>query len=242
MGLKFTVAKLDEVPETVRSMYKQEGTVYVLDVEGVVPKERIDEFRNNNIQLQQQLEKLKHIDPTKYAELIALDTQVKEGELIKAGKLEEVVNLRVGEMKRTYETEKVTLSTQLSTANSQLALLLIDNTVKNAAIKNGVVDTALDDLVLRARSTYTLDKGQPVPKNEKGEVIYGKDGTTPMSIDDWMTGLKKTAPHLFRGSSGSGANGGRNNGQVDMSKLTPSQKISMGIAQGGLVSKLPGES
>jgi hypothetical protein len=105
-----------------------------------------------------------------------------------------------------------------------------------------VVDTALDDLVLRARSTYTLDKGQPVPKNEKGEVIYGKDGTTPMSIDDWMTGLKKTAPHLFRGSSGSGANGGRNNGQVDMSKLTPSQKISMGIAQGGLVSKLPGES
>jgi hypothetical protein len=242
MGLKFTVAKLDEVPETVRSMYKQEGTVYVLDVEGVVPKERIDEFRNNNIQLQQQLEKLKHIDPTKYAELIALDTQVKEGELIKAGKLEEVVNLRVGEMKRTYETEKVTLSTQLSTANSQLALLLIDNTVKNAAIKNGVVDTDLDDLVLRARSTYTLDKGQPVPKNEKGEVIYGKDGTTPMSIDDWMTGLKKTAPHLFRGSSGSGANGGRNNGQVDMSKLTPSQKISMGIAQGGLVSKLPGES
>ena len=242
MGLKFTVAKLDEVPETVRSMYKQEGTAYVLDVEGVVPKERIDEFRNNNIQLQQQLEKLKHIDPTKYAELIALDTQVKEGELIKAGKLEEVVNLRVGEMKRTYETEKVTLSTQLSTANSQLALLLIDNTVKNAAIKNGVVDTALDDLVLRARSTYTLDKGQPVPKNEKGEVIYGKDGTTPMSIDDWMTGLKKTAPHLFRGSSGSGANGGRNNGQVDMSKLTPSQKISIGIAQGGLVSKLPGES
>jgi hypothetical protein len=44
MGLKFTVAKLDEVPETVRSMYKQEGTVYVLDVEGVVPKERIDEL------------------------------------------------------------------------------------------------------------------------------------------------------------------------------------------------------
>lgn len=241
MGLKFTLAKLEEVPEAVRSMYRPEGTGYVLDVEGVVAKEKIDEFRNNNIQLQQKLEKLQGIDPVKYAELVALDTQVKEGELIKAGKLEEVVNLRVGEMKRTYEAQTTALTGQLSSANSQLSLLLIDNTVKNSAIKNGVADTAVDDIVLRARATYVVEKGQPVPKNANGEIIYGKDGTTPMSIDDWMAGLKKTAPHLFRGSQGSGANGGRGNGQVDVSKMTPAQKITAGIAQGGLVSKIPGE-
>jgi hypothetical protein len=242
MGLKFTIAKLDEVPEAVRTMYKQEGNVFVLDVDGVVAKDKVDEFRNNNIQLQQQLDKLKHIDPEKYKELVTLDTQVREGELIKAGKLDEVVNLRVGEMKRTYETEKVSLTGQLSTANAQLAMLLIDNAVKNAAIKNGVVDTAVDDLVLRARSTYALEKGVPVAKDEKGNVIYGKDGATPMPIEDWMVGLKKTAPHLFRGSTGSGANGGKHLGAVDMSKLTPSQKISFGISQGGLVGKLPTES
>lgn len=239
MALKFKVPTLAEIPEALRTLYKPDGDAFVLDAEGVVPKERVDEFRNNNIQLQQQLDKFKNIDPTKHNELLAIQREIEEGKLIKEGKLEEVVNLRVGTMKTTYEQQIEQLN-QINQQNSgQLSVLLIDNAVKSEAIKNGVYPTAIDDIVLRARSVYSVDKGNPVPKNEKGEVIYGKDGTTPMPMAEWILNQKKVAPHLFHGSQGSGAGGGRGSGGTDVSKMTPAQKISHGLAQGGLVAQLP---
>lgn len=239
MALKFKVAKLDELPEAIRSLYRPEGDAFVLDAEGVVPKERVDEFRNNNIQLQQQLDKFKNIDPTKHNELLAIQREIEEGKLIKEGKLEEVVNLRVGTMKTTYEQQIEQLNNANQQSSAQLAILLIDNAIKSEAIKNGIYATAVDDIVLRARSVYSVDKGNPVPKNDKGEVIYGKDGTTPMPIGEWILNQKKVAPHLFHGSQGSGAGGGRGNGSSDVAKMTPAQKISHGLAQGGLVANLP---
>jgi hypothetical protein len=241
MPLKYQIAKLEDVPETVRTLYKPEGAGYVLDAEDVVPKTRLDEFRANNIQLQQQLEKLKDVDPAKYAELIKLQQEVEEGQLIKAGKLEEVVNLRVTNMKKDLETQLTTSQTALQLANSQLAILMIDNAVRQEAVKNGALPTALDDVVLRARTVYSMDKGQAVPKDDKGQVIYGKDGQTPMGMGDWIVNLKKAAPHLFAGSQGSGAGGGRTGpGAGDISKLSPSQKISHGLAlNAGMIKDLP---
>lgn len=242
MGLKYQIAKLEDVPENVRSLYRQEGTVFVLDAEDVVPKTRLDEFRTNNIQLQQQLDKLKDVDPVKYAELIKLQQEVEEGQLIKAGKLEEAVNLRVTNMKKDLETQLNGAQTALQQANSQLAVLMIDNAVRQEAVKNGALPTALDDVVLRARTVYSMEKGQPVPKDDKGQIIYGKDGQTPMSMADWLVSLKKNAPHLFAGSQGSGAGGGRGTpGGTDTSKLTPSQKIALGLSMGAnSLPNLPG--
>lgn len=241
-ALKYAIAKLEDVPENVRSLYKQDGQQFVLDAEDIVPKTRLDEFRTNNIQLQQQLDKLKDVDPVKYAELIKLQQDVEEGRLIKEGKLEEVVNLRVTNMKRELEGQLTTSQTALQQANTQLAILMIDNAVRQEAVKNGALPTALDDVVLRARTVYSMDKGQAVPKDDKGQIIYGKDGTTPMPMADWLVGLKKSAPHLFAGSQGSGAGGGRNApGGTDMSKLTPSQKIAAGLSmQANSLRDLPG--
>lgn len=242
MGLKYQVAKLEDVPENVRALYKQDGQVFVLDADDVVPKTRLDEFRTNNIQLQQQLDKLKDVDPTKYAELIKLQQEVEEGQLIKAGKLEEVVNLRVTNMKKDLETKLQSSDAQLATANAQLSVLMIDNAVRQEAVKNGALPTALDDVVLRARTVYSMVDGQPVPKDGKGQVIYGKDGQAPMAMVDWLVALKKTAPHLFAGSQGSGAGGGRGGpGASDTSKMTPSQKIALGLSnQANTMANLPG--
>jgi hypothetical protein len=244
MPFKYQIAKLEDVPENVRALYRPEGSVFVLDAEDVVPKARLDEFRTNNIQMQQQLDKLKNVDPVKYAELIKLQQDVEEGRLIKEGKLEEVVALRVTNMKRDLEGQLTISTTALSQANAQLAVLMIDNAVRQAAVKNGALTTALDDVVLRARTVYSMDNGQPVPKDGKGQVIYGKDGTTPMTVEDWLVGLKKSAPHLFAGSQGGGAGGGRGApAGSELAKMTPSQKISYGLTNGmTALPNLPGAS
>lgn len=230
MPMKFKIAKLEEVPEAVRSLYRQEGDVFVLDVDGVVPKERLDEFRTNNIELSKQLEKLKDIDPAKYRELIELDRRVKEKQLIEAGKVEEVVTMRVEQMRTDFETEKADLTGKLAKANKTLETLMIDNVARDKAIKAGVMPTAVDDVVLRAKLVYTYENGAAVPKDSEGKVIYGKDGKTAMTMEEWVVGLRKTAPHLFHGSSGTGAGGGGGRPGLDTSKLTPAQKISLGLA------------
>lgn len=244
MGLKYKIAKLEDVPENIRSLYKAEGDGFVLDADGVVPKERVDEFRTNNIALQQQLDKLKHVDPVKYAELIALDTEVKEGKLIKEGKLEEVVNLRVGAMKTAYEAESTSLKSQNGALSAQLSKVMVDDSVKTYAIKAGVVATAMDDVVLRARGVYVMDAtvGAPVPKDAQGQTIFGKDGKTPMPMDEWLVGLKTSAPHLFANSQGGGAGGGNNRGPggTDLSKASAVDKISAGLTLGHGIKDLPG--
>lgn len=241
MGMKYRIKKLDEVAENLRSMYKADGEEFVLDVEGAVGREQLDEFRTNNIQLKTQLEKLKDVDPVKYQELIQLDNQVKEGKLIKEGKLEEVVNLRVGAMKTDYDAKLSARDNELKKANGQLGVLIIDNAVKTAAIKAGVVATAVDDVVLRARGLYQVENGTAVPKGADGAVIYGKDGKTPMPAEEWVTGLKATAPHLFQGTQGSGAGGGARAG-VQNPNLSSVDKIQAGLAAGGLLGNLPMET
>ena len=241
MGLKHTVDKLEDVPENVRTLYKAEGAKFVLDVDGVVPKERLDEFRNNNLQLQQQIDRFKGIDPAKHAELLEVQRQLNEQELIKAGDVEGVVNSRVSTMKSTYDTQINELTTKLTVGQQQLHSLLVDNVIRIAASKNGAFPEALDDVVLRAKGVYTVENGVPTPKDEKGQVIYGKDGKTPMPPEEWVLALKGSAKHLFMGSQGSGAAGGNGHGGRDMSKLTAVEKITMGLNTQTTLQPVPAE-
>lgn len=244
MPLKHTIDKLDEAPEAVRSMYKEQDGKYVLDVEGVVPKARLDEFRNNNIALQQQLDKLKDVDPVKYRELMLLQNKIKERELIDKGELDQVVNLRTENMRKAHEETLGDLNSRLSKAESKLSVLMIDNVAKGEAIKLGVLQTAVDDIILRTRSQFVIHEGAPVIKDSNGQVVYGKDGKTPMSIQEWMVDLKKSAPHLFQGSVGSGAGGGNRGGTTNTGQLTPAQKIAIGLSAAGasMSARLPGET
>lgn len=243
MALKLKIAKLEDVAEALRTEYKkapdgEEG--YVLDTaEPVVKKDKLDEFRNNNINLQKALDALKDVDPAKYRELVQLENQVKAGELIKAGKLEEAVNLRVDAMKTELEGKLTESNSNLTKANHQLYSLIINDTVKSAAIKAGVLPSAVDDVIHRARTIYVVEGGVPVPK-EGANVIFGKDGKTPMQPEEWVGGLKEKAPHLFQGSQGSGANGGNQPGSKNTAGMTPTEKINAGLAAGGLLGTLPG--
>lgn len=241
MAYKYRIAKLEDVPDNLRAMYKADGDAFVLDVEGVVPKERLDEFRNNNTQLQQQLERLKDVDPVKYRELVDLQRQITEGELLKKGDVEGVVNSRVTAMKAALESERDGFKVRAETSESRLSALLIDAAARTEALKLGVVTTALDDVVLRARMSYQMKDGVPTPLDDKGQVVYGKDGKTPMPMTDWLGGLKKTAPHLFAISAGGGAGGGNRTANGDLTKASPVDKIAAGMAMGGLMGNLPSE-
>src|SRR5574337_84483 len=244
MGLKYTIAKLEDVEEAVRPLYVQQGDKFVLDVDGVVAKEKLDEFRNNNIELQKQIEKYKDVDPVKYRELMAIQKKITEKELLDKGEVDQLVNLRVAAMRDELEGKLNVSNTELTKAQGQLHVLLIDNVVKSAAIKLGVLPEAVEDVVLRAKGVYVVENGVPTPKGADGKMIYGKDGSSPMGVEEWLMNLKNSARHLFVGSQGSGAGGGRGGpGKMDVTKMTPTEKIAYGLSQGvSSMSRLPADS
>lgn len=229
--LKFKVDGLDGLEDTIKPLYvlNEEDKKYYLQVEGVVSKEKLEEFRNNNIELSKKLDAYKDVDPAKYKDLVKMEADGKF-----SGKTNEeidrIIGERVGTMKTEYEKSIEELNKTVGTQAAQLNLLLVDNVVRDAANKGGVTGAAVDDILLRAKSIFKLVEGKPIPHDDRGNVVYGNDGTTPLSVNGWVLGLKKTAPHLFPTSQGGGAPGGRT-GPANRENLTSLEKIATALGE-----------
>lgn len=232
MKLKFKIAKLEDVEEQFRGLYEAGADgAYYLTVEGAVSKDKLDEFRNTNIDLIKKLEPFKNVDPAKLQEMIDNERKIQEKKLIDAGDIDGLVAQRVATMKEQYERQIGELNGNYEQANRQLEVLVIDNAVREQAIKFGVAPTAVDDVLLRAKTVFKVEGGQPVAKDRDGKVIYGKDGQNSLGIGDWIGGLKDNAPHLFGPSQGSGADNRRGGGKQP-ENLSAAGKISAGLKAG----------
>lgn len=236
MALKFKLDKLEGLDQAITPLYVQndEDKMFYLDVEGVVTKEKLEEFRTNNITLKQENETLKgaykDVDPKKYKELLSLEASGKLHGKTK-DEIDAIIQERVGTMRTELETTIADKDKVIGTQAAQLNLLLVDNVVRDAASKVGVTGPAVDDILLRSKSVFKLVDGKPVPHDDRNNIIYGNDGTTPLSVSGWVTGLKKTAPHLFPQSAGSGALGGRGAGSASRDNMTPLEKIQSALAE-----------
>lgn len=199
-------------PET-KTLYKSDDAgKFRLDVEGgAVAKAKLDEFRTNNIDLIKKLEPFKDLDPVVVQDALKTHQQYKDKKLIDNGKIEEVVENRVKEMKSSYETQLTAEKTARQAAEGTLSKVLIDNELSREALSNGALDTAVDDIVSRGRQVFKLNGGKVLPY-EGENVIYGDDGVTPLSVKQWLTKLSAKAPHLFKQSKGGGADAGNRSG------------------------------
>jgi hypothetical protein len=211
MSLKY---KVDEVPEGLETYYKKTDDGFVLDVDGVVDqstvdqyKNKVDEFRSNNIALKKQLESLSN-KSTNVGTPNSVDVDA-------------LIEEKVSEMKKQLES----LTSERKVLTSQLEEVVLSERVKDIAIRHGVYETALPDVVTRARNVFTVKDGKPVPvdskaRDENGEVY------TPES---WLNKLAADAPHLFKPSTGTGAQRSVNGVGNKQSTMSSTDKIAAGL-------------
>lgn len=219
MALKAKYNSADDIPAGLESYYVERDGEHILNVDGLVPKSTVDEFRNTNVKLSKELKKVQDtlgsVDIEEYQTLKQEKQKMADQELIEAGKLDELLAQRTERLRTDYETrfdrmqrEQQEAMQKAAQYEDQFNTMIVENQLKDAALKNGVRAEALEDVLYRGKRIWKRTEGNQIAAFEGETPAYGKKGSNPLSVDEWFEDLQDQAPHLFKTSSGSGASGG----------------------------------
>jgi len=251
-----TFDALETVPEGLKDYAKKDDASgkFVVDV---VPGVKLAEFRDNNIAISKQrddlaavVSKLKpHVGEdldafiANLGEMSQTVQQLKDGKLKATGDIEAEVLRRVETMKTGYDNQIRELGTRAAQAEQTAAVAdqkfkrsIVDRAVTQAVVNpdSGALPSALDDILTRAYRVFQVSDDGKLTAKDGEAIIYGADGVTPMTPNEWMGKLREQAPHFFKGSNGGGASGGTNqpgsfagHSAEDLAKMTPMQKLTL---------------
>ena len=175
--------------------------------------------------------KFEGIDVDAYQDMLSKQEAMKTKKLIDAGKIDELLDEKTKSMREVHNKELSKTNEVNQSLQDQLAKLVIDNAVRDSALKAGVVDTGMDDILLRSKSIFSLKDGKAVPTDAQGNTIFGHGTSEPMSVNEWVKAQMDVAPHLFKSSSGSGSSHNARPNGTGTQNLTSIQKLEQGFSK-----------
>lgn len=243
----------EAIPEGLRDVAKEANGKFVVNV---VAASKLDEFRTNNINISKERDTFKAVADAikplltenetveqfiaRFGGLREIEQQVKDGKLTAKGDIDAEVQRRVAEMKTGFERTNADQAKALADAikDRDAATLrwrqsIVERHVTEAVVADGsgALPSALPDILNRAANVfYVGDDGKLTAKDGEA-IMYGADGTSPMTPKEWLAKLKEVAPHFFKASSGGGASGGGGSAQyggmsqADFNALPPAEKM-----------------
>lgn len=238
MALKAVLTSLDGLEAPIAALYKKgdDGKFY-LEADGLVDKAKLDTFRENNITLQKQIDKLTEemakfsgMDPEKYKQAMAAIESDAEKKLMKEGKIDEVIALRTEKMRQSYEEQLKAKDAAIAkakeaadTATKERDTYIVDAELRRAVdnpdmgFQHGVADL-LKDQVLKE---FVYKDGKVIRVKADGSPVFGAKGD-PATIGEFLQDVVKDRPFLVKSSSGGGArnqgNQGHHNGAKTMKR------------------------
>ena len=224
MALKNKYAKAEEIPAELKPFYVERDCAWLLD------SERNEELRQTNITVMKErdalLKRFEGIDPDEVRKLADEKRKLEEAAQLKAGEFEKVLAARVKEIE---DKKFAPMQARAEAAEKRLAVVMIDDAVRDAALKRGVIPSALPDVMARARGALRLVDGQ-VRVYDGENLLMGKDGVTPMISAEWVDALASSAPHLFQANAGGGAAGSGSRG-AGGSQVNPWSKATRNLTE-----------
>jgi len=227
MPLEDVVESLEKVPQPYRTLYVEKDGKFNLDMgrieDTVALKASIEKERKaarDSDAARKAVEakyeaKYAGIDPDEVRAMQAKFGADEEGQLIKAGKIEEVVAKRTEKQRLAQEKELQARDAKVEAAEGRakkFSQRALDDRVKDAVIGK-VHDTAIKggDVMRAAREIFTLNEdGDAVQMDKDGNVVLGKDGKTSFGPAEWIESMREINPHWFPNqNSGGGASGDR---------------------------------
>ncbi len=204
-----------EIPVEHLPFYTEREGAWVLDVEDMVAKSKLDEVRATNVSLLKERDELKQrfegIDPDEVRKLAEDKRKLEEAAQLKAGEFEKVIEARVKALKGDFDKQLGAATTERDALHARLVAVQIDQGVVAAATQRSLRATALLDITARARGVFKLVNGVATAFEADGQTVrQGKDGA--MTLAEWVDAQVSEAPHLFESNAGGGAGAVGNGG------------------------------
>lgn len=229
--LEYKYASIDEVPEEIRAHYKETeaGGEAVLQVKGMVPRTKLDEFRATNKTLNQDIRKARkeltdlaaafeievgdELPEDLSDQLTAKLDEIKKGKGKDDGKKpserEAELEERLRQAAETHRQALVAKDQEVQTMKQEAERTRVAHAIRAAAAEKGVRPKAVDFLLRTGRDEISIVDGEIMAVDGKGNPRYGEDGVTPLDPEGWIESHRKSHDFLFEPSQGSGTPGGR---------------------------------
>jgi hypothetical protein len=211
MALKYKYTSKQEIPAEHQSLYVERDGAFYLDAEGVTDKAKADEMRNHNIELRKQIEerdvRFNGIDPDEHRRMVEEKRKLElQAQGHKPEEIDKLVTERLKGLKADWDKQFSAVTAERDSLTTRLTSIQIDQGIITVATKRGLRPTAIPDITARARTVFKLVNGAPQAFEPDGKTVrYGKDGITPMTLEEWVDAQVSDAPHLFESNAGGGA-------------------------------------
>ena len=147
-----------------------------LEIEGYSPKSVVDDFRNNNVELQRKLAVFEGVDRAKYDTLVSKEQEILDAETKGAERIRERVEERTKEALNKFTADREKLEKQVQTLTQKLQNAVIEAKALELATPFGLRKDAAPNLVLTVNSQWVLD--------DNGEPIVYENGTKSAKLDE----------------------------------------------------------
>jgi len=232
------------LPDRLQEEYKADGEEYRLTIPtGLVPKAKVDEFRKTNLALKKKVEAFGDLDPEEAREALERKEEFEAGdgantpEKIKAA-AEKLAADRIAKITATHESQLNGIKTENGSLKGQLESRVIGDALRKAGQAQGLLPSAIDDLIARGRGTFKVDDhGDLIALEGDGETPRLNDKGDAFGANDFVVGLVKTAPHLFGETKGSDAKGSPQGHSGGASGVNPWAKETFNLTDQGTILK-----
>ena len=227
--LKPSYASKEEIPEGLQEHYTQKDGIFVLD--GFVHKNKVDEFRTNNIslakekeELQTQLLKFKDIDPTKYSEAVSKLQDLENDRLAEAGEFKVLkANLEQQHADQLVKEKAARENIQKGWNAEKIANATSNAVLKHALPADGNMRYIQADI--QAVTSIDPETNAIVFLDDKGLKLKNEAGDADLTLEEYLTKQYIPKSNLFQKSEGSGSVGGNSiqfasQGQVKVDSIS----------------------
>lgn len=218
-------AKTQEAHDTAMNTFKEEmSSTIQSEIDKAVTglKSKNDELLTEKKTIQEALKNFDGLDAAKAKEALEFINNNEDAQLIKDGKIDELLDRRTSAMKSDHESIVGDLTAQVkelaegkSKYKTQFQNKMIDDAIRDAALTGKIRPEAISDVILRSKSVFSLADDLTVEsRDSKGNL--NKIDDKVLTPTNWIESLKKTSPHYWPASEGAGANSGGFGGGDDL--------------------------
>ena len=186
-------------------------------------KSKNAEILDERKKLEKQVKKYEEYDFDKANEALEFLENNKDAQLIKDGKVDELIAKKVSQLESDHEVAMGEIKNSLTEAQKHGQLYeslyktkMVEDSLREAAIAAKVRPEAITDILLHGRNIFSLAEDDSVEARDSEGKLRKTIDDKVLTPSNWIEGLKKTSPHYWPDSVGAGARGGGSGDEGDL--------------------------